>query len=86
MSCNESIVVRVRRYSGTKGGPNYYHHADIITTSEEEALLAAREGRIRNWRWIDTYDISENDYKRFEVLETIDFEGAKKPAEPNPKG
>lgn len=47
---SKTIIVRIRRSYGNKGGSNYYHHADVICQSKKEALEAAKEGRIKNWR------------------------------------
>lgn len=70
-------VVRVRMLWGVAGGSNYYHHADVLVKDEEEALEAAREGRITNWRWIDTYDSTSESYKEFELIGRISRSGAR---------
>ena len=75
-------IFRVRMYRGDKGGSNYYFHADIITTHYKKALAAARQDRVRNWRWIDTYDTSDRDYKSFEYLYIVEPFQARKAARP----
>lgn len=80
-------IYRVRRYSGTKGGSNYYFHADVIARSPASAMKAAREERVYNWRWVDRYDSSSEDYKYYELLYRVYDNGwgwneAKKPAVP----
>lgn len=66
------VVIRVRRSSGIGGGANYYHHADVLVKNEEEALLAAKEGRIKNWRQIDRFDKTDASYEEFESFGEID--------------
>ena len=78
----EEKIFRIRRYTGVKDGPNYYHHADIIETHHMKALAAARQGRVNNWRWIDTYDISSEDYEEFEYLYLVDDSEAKRASKP----
>ncbi|KKU51698.1 MAG: hypothetical protein A3H69_00810 [Candidatus Sungbacteria bacterium RIFCSPLOWO2_02_FULL_47_9] len=71
-------------YSGTKGGSNYYHHADVVSRNHHLALKAAKEGRVRNWRWIDTFDTASKDYRTYELLGRIEPDGAKNPRRPTP--
>lgn len=78
----KTITVRVRRYSGHVDSPNYYHHADIICKSKAEALAAAREGRVTNWRWIDSFDTSSSDYEDYEILYTLHPGEAENPRKP----
>ena len=59
-------------YSGSKGGSNYYHHADIIAPTWNSALKAAKDGRVHNWRWVDSYDHSDEDYCKYEYLYKVD--------------
>ena len=75
-------VFRVRRYSGHEGGSNFYHHADVISTHYQTALKAARDGLIRNWRWVDTYDTSDETYVDYEYLYVVDWDRADRPAPP----
>lgn len=79
---SKTIIVRIRRSSGYKGGSNYYHYADVICQSKKEALEAAKEGRIRNWRLIDRFDTTSKNYKEFEVLYKVDSGKAKNPRKP----
>jgi hypothetical protein len=72
-------IYRVRRYSGQKGWSNYYHHADIITPHWSKAMSAAKRGFIKNWRWIDTFDVSDKDYESFELLGAVTREQSEKP-------
>ena len=77
-------IFRIRKYSGYCG-QNHYHHADIIETHYMKALAAARQGRVTNWRWIDTYDSCKEDYEWFEYLGMIGEVGdiqAENPAKP----
>ena len=77
-------IYRIRKYSGYKGGANYYHHADVIERSRKRALKAAQEGRVRNWRWIDTFDTASKNYIEYEILYTEHPELAKRPERPLP--
>lgn len=75
-------IFRIRMYSGRAGGSNYYHHADVIETHYTKALKAAREGRVTNWRWIDTFDKSNENYRQFEYLYMLDSSKARSPMRP----
>ena len=75
-------VYRIRRYSGHAGGSNHYHHADVMARDRHEALRAAKEGRVANWRWIDTYDTCDKTYCRYEYLYPLKRCEAKRPAKP----
>lgn len=77
-------IYRIRKRWGVKGGGNHYSHADVISRNHHAALRAAKEGRIHNWRRIDTFDISSEDYRDFELLGRIDRAGAKNPMTPTP--
>mgnify|MGYP003425740218 FL=1 len=76
------MIVRIRRHSGKAGGENYYHHADIICNNYREALRACSENRVKNWRWIDTFDTCEKDYVRYEVSYRVSEESARNPQNP----
>ena len=78
----KTIIVRIRRESGCKGGSNHYHHADVICKSKKEALEAAKDGRVRNWRWIDRFDKASKTYEHFEVLYTLKANEATNPHRP----
>jgi hypothetical protein len=62
---------RIRLTVGYKGGSNIVYHADIRLTHYKKALSFAKQhqfdGKI-NWRWIDTYDTSREDYIHFQYL------------------
>lgn len=73
---------RVRRYSGHKGGSNHYYHADILAKTWHEALRAAKEDRVLNWRRVDTFDMAEETYCRYEYLYQVDRCCAKHPRKP----
>ena len=75
-------IYRIRRHSGHKGGTNFYYHADVIARSKKSALKAAQEGRVRNWRWIDTFDRAHETYTYYEFLYTEDAKWAKNPQRP----
>ena len=68
-------IIRIRRYSGIKGGKNYYHHADLYANNTKEALIRAKT--CGYWRWIDTFDTSDSDYVRYESLGEIDKDDAR---------
>lgn len=62
-------VWRIRRQSGYAGGFTYYHHADVMASTWWQALQAAKEGRVKNWRWIDRFDEDcSKDYTEYEYL------------------
>lgn len=75
-------VYRIRKHCGTKGGSNYYFHADVIAKSPASAMKAAKENRIRNWRWIDRFDTAPKTYCRYEFLYRLDDGEAKNPMMP----
>ena len=75
-------IYRIRHYFGIKGRSNHYFHADVVASSGALALKAAREGRVRNWRWIDTFDTAPKDYSRYELLYCVDAKNAKQPRAP----
>lgn len=74
-------IWRIRQYSGSKGGSNYYHHADVIAPKWWMALRAAKEGRVQNWRWVDRYDTSDTDYVSYEYLYEV-TDDAREPRKP----
>lgn len=76
------MILRVRRSKGVSGDSNYYHHADIICENKEEALKACKEGRVVNWRWIDTYDTCIKDYVEYTVLYEVTEQQSKNPMKP----
>lgn len=75
-------IYRIRRYSATKGGRHYYHHADVIAKHWASALKAAKEGRVHNWRWIDSFDQANSTYEYYELLYRVDDREAVKPCKP----
>jgi hypothetical protein len=77
-------IFRVRKLSGQAGGSHFYHHADIIAPTWQKAIKAAKAGRVRNWRWVDSYDSNETDYENFQFLYRVRDEG-KNPQRPVPK-
>jgi len=76
------MIFRVRKLSGNIGGSNYYHHADVICKDKKEALKACEEGRVINWRWIDTYDTSIKDYVEYNILYEVAESQSKNPMKP----
>jgi hypothetical protein len=78
-------IFRIRKYCGRKGGSNYYYHADVIGYRSSTVLKAAQENRIKNWRWVDTFDVSKEDYCHYEVLYVLNKKEAKLPELPLPK-
>ena len=69
-------VIAVDRHVGRKGGPNIVDRADIIARNQRQALKAAQEGRVTNWRQLDTFDTAGSDYEAFSafVVKKGDFE------------
>jgi hypothetical protein len=66
-------VYRIRRYSSNgNGGPKCYHHADVEAPRWNTALKMAKEGKVHNWRWIDTFDSSDEEYEYYEYLYRVD--------------
>jgi hypothetical protein len=65
-------VYRIRRCAGAEGGAHTYFHADVIAPNWWTALRAAKQGRVRNWRWIDTFDRSSTTYCRYVFLYRLD--------------
>lgn len=63
-------IVRIRRCSAIEGGRNLYYHADVLAPNWSAAMKAAREGRVHNWRFIDSFDRASETYKFFMVLNT----------------
>lgn len=75
-------IFRIRRTKGIKGGPNLYHHADVISTHWATALKAAKEGYVQNWRWIDRFDSSDENYCEYEYLYMVSIVEAQWPEKP----
>jgi len=64
---------RIRKtWSNGNGNSNYAHHADVVAPHWATALKAAKEGRVRNWRWIDTWDSSDEAYEEYEYLYPVE--------------
>ncbi len=78
----EEKIFRVRMYSGYKGGSNYYHHADILETHYMKALTAAHQGRVCNWRRVDSFDTAQEDYVKYEYLGMVNFDESRNPMRP----
>ena len=76
-------VYRIRRFSGRAGGSNYYDHADVVESHWTRALQAARQGRVTNWRRIDRFDTSDEDYCYYEHLYAVDEADAEDPQPPS---
>jgi hypothetical protein len=67
----DNHFVRVRKtFSNGGGSPNFVFHADIKTKSKKKALEMAKEKGNKNvqWRWIDTYDWSDEKYVDYEII------------------
>ncbi len=77
-------IYRIRKCWGRKGGSNHYSHADVISRNHHLALKAAKEGRVNNWRGIDTFDTSSHDYESYELLGCVDRDEARNPSPPVP--
>lgn len=75
-------VYRIRRIWAVAGGQNHYSHADVIAPHWATALRAAREGRVRNWRAIDSFDRSDRTYTEYEFLYAVDPDQARLPRKP----
>jgi len=52
-------IYRLRRTAGVGGGHVLVAQADVYGFSETFVMLAAHEGRVRNWRNIDKLDVSK---------------------------
>jgi hypothetical protein len=61
-------IYRIRKYFGRKGSFNYYYHADVKANSPEEAYQLASTNKVHNWRLIDKFDESNEDYCTYEYL------------------
>lgn len=65
----DNHFVRIRKtFSSGNGSPNFVFHADIKTKSSENALKIAKENKGVEWRWIDTYDWSDEKYVDYEII------------------
>lgn len=45
-------------------------------------MKAVREGRVHNWRWIDRFDVAQEDYQEHELLYRVDECEARKAQRP----
>ncbi len=72
-------IYRIRRYSGHKGGSNFYHHADVVAPNRHSALKSAKQGGVYNWRWVDTFDTASEDYIEYRFLYRVSEDEAKRP-------
>jgi hypothetical protein len=75
-------IYRIRRHRGHTDGPHTYFHADVYARNWWSALRAAKQGRVLNWRWIDTFDRSDTTYVWYEFLYRVDPESARRPDRP----
>jgi hypothetical protein len=66
----QARIVRIRKGTAIAGGRHHYYHADIIAPNWSAAMKAAREGRVKNWRHVDSFDRSAEAYTYFTVLDT----------------
>jgi hypothetical protein len=74
-------IYRIRQYSAVAGGSHFYWHADVVAPHWATALKAARDGKIKNWRYIDHFDKSTHKYKYYEYLYKVDGRDAQRPRE-----
>ncbi len=51
-------VYRLRRTAGVGGGPVFVAEADVYGYSDTFVVVAAHEGRVRNWRNIAMLDVT----------------------------
>ena len=78
-------IYRIERTWGRKNHINYVDHADVYADTPDEVLQAAQNNRIFNWRRIDSFDKSDQDYCEYNVMEEVILEkDAKKPGFPLP--
>lgn len=80
-------IFRIRMSSGVVGGDNLYHYADVVETHYQRALTAAKQGRVRNWRAVDSFGptVTES-YKEFEYLYQVGDSESRRSARPLEKG
>lgn len=48
-------------------------------------MRAARDGRVRNWRWIDSFDASDTTYEFYKFLYPVSKDDAQNPSRPLPQ-
>lgn len=86
MAERQPCIIRIRRHFAEKGGKHYYHHADVIATSSADAMRAAVEGRVKNWRHIDSFLVGETEgFLYYEVLYKVDGPPSRWAATPHPE-
>lgn len=78
-------IFEVRKSCARKGGAHLRYHAEIIASHYTQALQAAREGRVGNWRNVDSFGISREEYQRFNYLGIVSEKQAKRPEKPRAK-
>ena len=66
-------IHRVRRERSDGDGTSVrVHHMDLWADSEADAMDKAQNNDNLSWRWIDTFDSSENKFENYEYLGEID--------------
>ncbi len=76
-------IYRLRRTAGVGGGHVLVAQADVYGYSETYTLLAAHEGRVRNWHNIDDMGVSPTKIKpRYQYMGEVTLHEAKNPQFP----
>lgn len=78
-------VFRVRRISGVAGGLINISEADVCGFSDNMVEAAAHEGRIRNWRNVDTLGEATIKFCRYQFLGEISFDRSYNAIWPRPQ-
>ncbi len=76
-------IFRIRKYFLAKNTKTYIFTADVIASKWQYALKAAKENRIRNWKWVDKFDFSLVQYNEFEYMHPVKEKDAQAPARPD---
>lgn len=75
-------IYRMRRTSGVADGTVFVAEADIFAYTEAMAIVAVYEGRVRNWRNVETLGETSQKTIKYQFLGEIQKHQAKKPAYP----
>jgi hypothetical protein len=75
-------IFRIELRIGKAGYSKHCFYADILETHYMKALTAARQGRVGNWKWEDTWGEYKRDYRVFRYIGIVDFNEAENPMPP----
>lgn len=73
------IIVRLEKEINQIDYRTLKYHADVKCEDAKEALKSAKEGLVRNWRFIDSYDVSSMNYTTYKILYVVNEYQAVKP-------